>query len=181
MIQTIKMNNSLFLAYLLFAIKTLSVGHDLPEKASFTFLRSHPLCYFAYLPTSFVMKAHPDTSNPTDLKKPTRNENQIRELLIIASENYLLILPRILGCGACQYAHTAFSSALYQHYLHRKNEVEEFQKILNQSPFVPEEAARFLREEMGPFKGEYAKLFYAQCMLALEGTASCHNICVEIP
>lgn len=174
------MNNSLFWACLLFAVKTLCVGDEVPEKTSFTFLRPHPLCYFVplYLP---VIRAGQDTNNAGKPKKPTRNENQIRELLIIASENYLLILPRILGCGACQYAHTAFSSALYQHYLHRKNEVEEFQKILNQSPFVPEEAARFLREEMGPFKGEYAKLFYAQCMLALEGTAPCHDICVEIP
>lgn len=91
-----------------------------------------------------------------------------RKLLLLACENYLIVIPKQMGCYLCQLAHALVKSERYQHVQDRKKEVEMLIELLNKKPFSPHEIARYIKDEMEPFAGHYGANFQAQCTIMLQ-------------
>ncbi len=88
--------------------------------------------------------------------------------LIANCENYLIILPRLMGCTVCQYWHEFSQGEKYEHYKKRKKQLEHMVEHLRTEELIAENFLALL-DEMTPFDGKYGKLFDQKCRLILAG------------
>lgn len=127
-------------------------------------LTTYPISYSVpFGPYKEIINDKKDTDSPSD------KHDNVRKLLLLACENYLLILPKQMGCGLCQIAHTLVGSKRYQHVQERRKEVEILIELLNKNPFSPQEAIKYIKYNMEPFAaGHYGANFHAQCTIMLQ-------------
>jgi hypothetical protein len=95
------------------------------------------------------------------------NLNNIKKILIKNCHNFLVVLPKQMGCIVCQFSHNFIHSDRYKHYLKRKKEIEKLIILLEEKDSSIEDIIFYLKNKIKPFKGNYGKSFISQCFLLL--------------
>ncbi len=94
---------------------------------------------------------------------------ECRDLVTQLCDAYLVILPKLMGCVVCQYAHSLVGSQRYVHYQVRKEQLLQLKEKIGRHDYNPRAILCFIETTMCPFQGEFGEHFYQQCKLALNG------------